>query len=277
MAAPLPFTVEPLTLRTRDAVRLDAVLLTAGSSTGPDGLGIVVAHGFTGSWRQPPVRRVGALLSRYAPVLVFDFRGHGGSGGRSTVGDAEIWDVEAAVTELRERGCDRIATVGFSMGASVVVRHAGLVGGVAAAVSVSGPSRWYYRDTAPMRRVHWAIERPLGRAVARYALRTRIASGGWNPVPESPVETAGRISPAPFLVVQGDADPYFPVDHGKRLYAAAREPRELWIEPGFGHAESAASGDLLHRIGRWVAERAASTPATPAVAQREPELHDGAP
>lgn len=271
MCAPtLPFTVEPLALRTRDGVRLDAVLLTSGAAA--DGPGIVVAHGFTGSWRQAPVRRVSALLSRYGRVLAFDFRGHGGSGGRSTVGDAEIWDVEAAVAHLRGRGCTRIATVGFSMGASVVVRHAGLVGGVAAAVSVSGPSRWYYRGTAPMRRVHWAIEQPLGRVVARYALRTRIARGPWNPVPESPVEAAGRIAPAPFLVVHGDADPYFPAEHGHRLYAAARDPRELWIEPGYGHAESAASGGLLHRIGQWVVARA---DATPAAAQRDAGMQDG--
>jgi len=270
VAPPLPFTVEPLTLRTRDAVRLDAVQLTAVESAG--GPGIVVAHGFTGSWRQPPVRRVASLLSRYGTVLAFDFRGHGRSGGRSTVGDREIWDVEAAVARLRASGHERVATVGFSMGASVVVRHAGLVGGVAAAVSVSGPSRWYYRGTAPMRRVHWAIERPLGRVVARYALRTRIARGPWDPVPVSPVEAAGMITPAPFLVVQGDADPYFPVEHGRRLYAAAREPRELWIEPGYGHAESAASGELLHRIGRWVAGHAEGTPT---VAKAQADLHDG--
>lgn len=259
MAAPLPFTVEPLTLRTRDDVRLDAVLLT-GEAAGPGGLGIVVAHGFTGSWRRPPVRRVGALLSRYGRVLAFDFRGHGASGGASTVGDREIWDVEAAVAHLRQRGCDRVAAVGFSMGASVVVRYAGLVGGLVSAVSVSGPSRWYYRGTKPMRRLHWAIERPVGRAVARYALRTRIASNGWDPVPVPPVEAAGMIAPTPFLVVHGDADPYFPPEHGHRLYAAAREPRELWLEPGFGHAEGAASTDLLRRVGGWVAAHAEATP-----------------
>jgi pimeloyl-ACP methyl ester carboxylesterase len=258
MAAPLPFAVEPLTLRTRDDVRLDAVLLTG--DTEPDGLGLVVAHGFTGGWREPPVRRVAALLSQYGRVLSFDFRGHGRSGGASTVGDQEIWDVEAAVAHLRQRGCDRVATVGFSMGASVVVRHAGLVGGVVSAVSVSGPSRWYYRGTKPMRRVHWAIEQPIGRAVARYALRTRIAPRGWDPVPVPPFEAAALIAPTPFLVVHGDADPYFPTEHAHRLYAAAREPRELWLEPGFGHAEGAATAGLLHRIGGWVAAHAEATP-----------------
>jgi len=34
------------------------------------------------------------------------------------------------------------------------------------------------------------------------------------------------------------------------LYAAAREPKELWLLEGFGHAETAATPELLDRIGR---------------------------
>jgi hypothetical protein len=33
----------------------------------------------------------------------------------------------------------------------------------------------------------------------------------------------------------------------------AGQPKELWIEPGFGHAESAATPALLGRIGDWLA------------------------
>jgi hypothetical protein len=32
---------------------------------------------------------------------------------------------------------------------------------------------------------------------------------------------------------------------------AASEPKELWLQPGMGHAESACSQDLVDRIGRW--------------------------
>ena len=120
-------------------------------------------------------------------------------------------------------------------------------------VAVSGPSRWYSRGTVPMRRAHWVIERRLGRAVARYVLRTRISSRGWNPVPEAPYEVAGRISPTPLLIVHGDADAYFPLEHAEKLYAAANEPKDLWVEAGFGHAENAAPDDLVRRIGAWLA------------------------
>ena len=230
----------------------DGVLIDVHHDSGDPALAIVAAHGFTGAWQRPSMRRAAEALSRYGGVVTFDFRGHGRSGGRSTVGDQEILDLDAAVRWARDLGYARIATVGFSMGAAVAVRHAALIGGVTAVAAVSGPSRWYYRGTVPMRRLHWIVERRLGRLVGRAALRTRIAPGGWDPIPEPPVAVAARIAPIPLLVVHGDADPYFPVEHAEKLYAAAHEPRELWIEPGFGHAENAATGALLHRIGSWL-------------------------
>jgi pimeloyl-ACP methyl ester carboxylesterase len=118
-------------------------------------------------------------------------------------------------------------------------------------VSVSGPGWWYYRGTKPMRRVHFAVERRLGRLVTRKLLNTRIRGGRWDPVPVPPAEAAARISPVPLLIVHGDQDGYFPVEHAQQIYAAAREPKDLWVIPGFGHAEAAASAALLDRIGRW--------------------------
>ncbi|MBO0810060.1 MAG: alpha/beta fold hydrolase, partial [Actinobacteria bacterium] len=125
------------TLVTEDGVPIDAIHLPADSD-----LAIVLAHGFTLSWQHGAVWRAASRLNRTAGVLTFDFRGHGRSGGMSTLGDREIKDLDVAVAYARELGYRRIAAVGFSMGASVVVRYAGLVGGLDAAVSVSGPGRW---------------------------------------------------------------------------------------------------------------------------------------
>lgn len=230
----------------------DGVPIDAHHRNGHRDLAIVVAHGFTGSWRRPSVRRITSIFNRVGGVIGFDFRGHGASGGKSTVGDREIYDLEAAVGWARQLGYENVATVGFSMGASVAVRHAALIRGVEAVVAVSGPARWYYRGTVPMRRVHWVVERRMGRLVGRLALRTRIASAGWDPLPEAPHEVAGRISPIPLLVVHGDSDPYFPPEHAHQLHDAATEPKELWLEKGFGHAENAAPEDLLERIANWL-------------------------
>ncbi|MFS8199210.1 alpha/beta hydrolase [Streptomyces sp. CWNU-52B] len=282
-------------LRTADGVTIDAAYQPGTSPSGdpsddgpgdrPGGLVIVVAHGFTGDLERPHVRRVAGVFAQYAAVVTFSFRGHGSSGGRSTVGDREVLDLEAAVRWARELGHTRVATVGFSMGGSVVLRHAALharsdeedadrAGKNAgedgereehrgrtgahldAVVSVSAPARWYYRGTAPMRRLHWLVTRPVGRAVGRYGLRTRIHHRDWDPVPSSPAESVPLIAPTPLLIVHGDRDGYFPVDHPRMLAEASGDHAELWLERGMGHAENAADDELLARIGEWAATHA---------------------
>lgn len=238
---------ESLTLTTSDGE-----CLAARHVPGPDldrPLVVVVAHGFTGSIDKPGLRTICTALARHVGVLAFDFRGHGRSTGHSTLGDLEVRDLEAAVQAARDLGYRQIVTCGWSMGGSVVLRHAALVGGVDGVVTVSAVSRWFYRDTAPMRRVHWAIETWLGRLLTRRLLGTRISPHGWPDVPESPVEVVGRVSPVPLLVVHGDSDHYFPLEHPRALFDAAGEPKELWLLEGFGHAESAATPELVDRIG----------------------------
>ncbi|MFF9350751.1 alpha/beta hydrolase family protein [Streptomyces sp. NPDC014734] len=259
-------------LLTDDAVRIEAAHEPRTAADGAavdsgvaDGTAIVIAHGFTGSLDRPALRRAAGVLGRHAAVITFSFRGHGGSGGRSTVGDREVLDLAAAVRWARVLGYRRVVTVGFSMGGSVVLRngalHAagagdgGAEGGAAAhadaVVAVSSPARWYYRGTAPMRRLHWMVTRPTGRLVGRYGFGTRIDRDDWNPVPLAPFEAAGLIAPVPLLIVHGDRDPYFPLDHPRMLAEAAGDGAELWLEHGMGHAENAADEDLLTRIGGW--------------------------
>jgi pimeloyl-ACP methyl ester carboxylesterase len=246
MTRPIP---KATTLVTDDGVAIDAVHLV-----GDDDLAIVLAHGFTLYWQHGAVWKAARRLNRSCGVITFDFRGHGRSGGLSTLGDREIVDVDVVLGYARELGYRRVATVGFSMGASIVLRHAALMGGADAVVSVSGPGWWYFRGTRPMRKVHWAVEHRLGRLVTRTLLNTRISSGRWDPAPLPPADAAARISPTPLLIVHGDRDGYFPVEHAERLYAAAREPKELWIVPGLGHAESGAIEipAVLDRIAGWV-------------------------
>ncbi|MFH8346957.1 alpha/beta hydrolase [Streptomyces sp. NPDC018045] len=255
-------------LLTEDGVRIDALYTPprAPSGTPSEAPAIVLAHGFTGALERPALRRAAAVFAQRAAVITFSFRGHGRSGGRSTVGDREVLDLAAAVGWARALGHRRVATVGFSMGGSVVLRHAALFQGAREGrtdartdmvVSVSAPARWFYRGTASMRRLHWVVTRPTGRLVSRLGLRTRIHPEDWDPVPLSPVAAVPRIAPTPLLLVHGDQDPYFPLDH-PRMLAAAADPAtsELWLERGFGHAENAAPEALLERIAAWTAERA---------------------
>jgi pimeloyl-ACP methyl ester carboxylesterase len=260
--------VMTVTLVTQDGVPIDAVHLPFPGQPVPEmlappaghrDLALVIVHGFTMSWQRPMTWQIIKRFNQSAGVVTFDTRGHGRSGGLSTLGDKEIDDLDVAVRYARELGYQRVATIGFSMGASVVLRHAALRGGVDAAVSVSGPGRWYYRGTVAMRRVHLAAERRLGRAFTRRVLNTRVSPEGWpTPDPMPPAQAAALISPTPLLIIHGDQDIYFPPDHGQQLYDAAAEPKELWMLPGFGHAERHTDDALVDRIAAWADKASAA-------------------
>ena len=103
-----------------------------------------------------------------------------------------------------------------------------------------------------MRRLHRVVGDPAGRLAARVGRRTRITATPWaDPLPIEPREAAAALAPIPLLVVHGDADHYFPLDHAYQL-AAGGDHVELWVEPGFDHAENAISDELTERIAGWV-------------------------
>jgi pimeloyl-ACP methyl ester carboxylesterase len=242
----------------------DGVRLAGRFWPAPDArLGYAVVHGLTGSSRRREVEAICTRLAgRGAGVVALDLRGHGASDGHSGLGAVEDLDLAAAVGFLRAAGYTRVATAGWSMGGSIVVRHAALHraargeedhtdrSSVDAVVTVSGPGLWYERGTVHMRRVHFGAETRFGHWLLAAAYRTRLDSG-WHEAPEAPVELAGRIPPTPLLVVHGNRDRYFPVRHAEAL-AAAANTAELWVEDGMGHAEGATSPELVDRVDDWV-------------------------
>jgi uncharacterized protein len=251
--SPLPPGTRPVRVRTDDGVDLAGIVVPAAvrraSGRPPT---FVLAHGFTGSVARVPLGRVAGWLSRFGEVRALDFRGHGGSGGgSSTGGDPEVRDVDAAVAAARLAGADAVVTVGMSMGGGAVLRQAALGRHRPdAVVSVSAVSRWYVRDTRPMRRVHWLLETTAGRRLGSRLVGLRLDEP-WLTVPPSPLQVVSAIAPTPLLLVHGDRDEYFPLEHFRTLAQAAGPTATAWLVPGFGHAESGATAPLVERIGRW--------------------------
>lgn len=257
---PPPPGSEALSLTAADGTPLAGLHVPGATS----GTAFVVAHGFCGSFAHRRVDRVLRGLSHHGGVVAFDQRGHGRSGGLSTLAHREPLDLEAAAAWARGQGYGRVVTVGFSMGSAVALRHGALLGGhrgrpvgdqagVDAVVSVSGTAFWYYRGTPPMKWLHRAVGTVTGRAYLRARLGTRVDPRPWpDPPPMTPTVSAARIveQGIPLLVVHGDQDPFFPLDHPAALHRAA-PGSQAWIEPGFGHAEGAIDTGLIDRIGAW--------------------------
>lgn len=232
--------------------------LSVPDLSGPVGA-FVLAHGFTHGIDKPATRAAIAAFAAHGPVVAADFRGHGRSGGRSSVGRDEVLDLDAVVRWTRAAGHGPVTVVGFSMGAAVAVRQAALgTDRPDAVVAVSAPSRWYVRESAPMRRLHWLLEHPLAVQMGA-ALGVRLGEP-WLDLPPSPVEAVPLIT-APLLLVHGTEDDYFGPPHAIALQDASAAA-ELWIEPGMGHGETALTPALAGRIAGWSARTLAGAPGT---------------
>jgi len=72
---------------------------------------------------------------------------------------------------------------------------------------------------------------------------------------ERPLDHIARLSPMPVLFVHGTRDAIVGVEHSRRLYAAASEPKRLEIIEGGSHAEALFRDDpkrFLRVVSAWL-------------------------
>lgn len=230
-----------LSLLTEDGIAL------AGARLGgpPDAPAtVVLVHGFSHSSRTPRMHAFAHMLARRVHVIVPDLRGHGASGGVSSLGPKEPLDVRAAVGAA-DPGLP-VVTVGISLGGAAVLLHAGTYGGVAGAVAISAPAWWGAWDTPATKRIERYAMTPAGRRFLAVFLRTRIAQV-CEGVPHAEAQVAA-IAPAFTLVVADPADHYFSEEHPRTLHRWAKEPKDLWLLPGTGHGTDLLSPALADRL-----------------------------
>jgi pimeloyl-ACP methyl ester carboxylesterase len=224
----------------------DGVRLAAHRLHGPlDAPGtVVLVHGFSQSSRMPRIHAFAHLLARRMHVIVPDLRGHGASGGVSSMGPKEPLDVKAAV-EAADPALP-VVTVGISLGGAAVLLHGGTFGGVAGVVAISAPAWWGAWDTPATKRIQRYAMTAAGRRFLALFMRTRIAQV-CEGVPHAE-EQAGAIAPAFTLVVADPADHYFSEVHPQTIYKWANEPKDLWLMPGTGHGTDLLSPAFADRL-----------------------------
>jgi pimeloyl-ACP methyl ester carboxylesterase len=194
---------------------------------------VVVVHGFTATSEHPDVMALaGTLHDRDLDVVWYDARGHGRSGGHSTLGDLESHDVAAAVALAAERS-DQVVLVGASMGAIAAVRYAASSRDLAGVVLVSCPAAWRLPRNARGVLATGLTRTRIGRALAARYLKVRVAAR-WTD-PEPPVALVPRVS-APLALVHGEADPFIAVGDARELEALAVSPCRVDLVSAMGHA-----------------------------------------
>ncbi len=203
-----------MTLTTADGLHLAAWFVPApGASTST----VLLAHGLQDS-KWTLLRLIPWLHDAGYNVMAPDLRGHGGSDKRpTTIGPEEALDVRAALDWLQAQGVgDRVVGLGQSLGAAALVNAAAQDGRLKALVLDGLFAEWKNVD---------------------YARDYRMPPEWLVPGVPDPVDLIRRVH-IPVLIIHGTADNLVHVDHALRLYQAANEPKELWINNS-GHAWSA--------------------------------------
>ena len=218
-----------------DGVRLEGWKISAD----PNRPWIILCHGM-GSNRSDLLDVASGLHKARFNLPLFDFRGHGGSDGRTTsFGWQEQRDLEGALAFLGQqpdvpaRPC---GVYGISMGGSVALMVAARDERLGAVVVDS-----VYTNLEESIERHLRLMYPFMPRVPFlwFVLSTyRFRFGVW-PRRISPLESASRLGSRPFLAIQGAADPRLPLEGAERL-AAESKSGELWVVEGAGHLEALA-------------------------------------
>lgn len=218
---------EDIWFSTADGMRLHGWWVAHPKARGT----FLYCHGNTGSIAHR-IGVLGKLRSLEVNLFAFDYRGYGRSTGQPTE-EGLYLDVRAAYNQLtRDLGCraEEILLFGHSLGGAVAIDCA-LDRKVAGIVAQS--TFTHIRDAAravfPTLPIHLAARRQF-RSVDKV---TELAM--------------------PKLFIHGESDEVVPVELGKRLYEAAREPKAFYLVRRGGHNDLHLHGGrrYLRRLSRF--------------------------
>lgn len=219
--------VAEVELRTADGETLVAWYAPAP----PDRPTVVYFHGNGGAlWARSD--RVRLFRETGYGVLMVSYRGYGGSTGSPTERGL-VKDAAAAIGFLTGRGIalSQLILYGESLGTGVAVLAA--AEHPPGAIVLESP----FTSAADVAAgVYWWLP-------VRWLMKDRFES----------ISVIGRIT-APIVVIHGDRDEVVPLDLGKRLFAAANEPKAFFVREGHGH-NAPLDPDLWRRAGAFI-ERA---------------------
>jgi uncharacterized protein len=222
---------------TVDDITIRGALVFPWSDTPPPT--VIICHGIPAEVKDPSDNGYAGFAEVVAGeglgAVIFNFRGCGLSGGNF---DIAGWrrDLEAVIeyaSGLPQVDASRLGLLGFSGGAAVCACAA--PGSVVKAVALAA-------CPADLDSIGRAVDLPAMLDYFRGVQIIRDADFPIDPLTWQrafdtvrPEDCVAGVSPRQLLVVHGDADETVPLEHARRLYAAAGKPKTLNICPGPGH------------------------------------------
>lgn len=223
----------------------------AGSFLAGRGRGaVLLLHGIHGDRRDMAARARFLHAHGYA-VLLIDLPGQGASTAPSvTFGLREADGVRAALAELRRRAPgQRVGVIGVSLGAAALV----LCRDCPPVDAVVLESMYPTIEEAVANRLRMRLG-PVGGPLSvlllwQLPLRLGIRADALRPIAHV------AALKAPVLIAAGSADLHTTLPETRRLFAAAREPKDLWVVEGAAHVDlhAYAPADYERRVGAFLA------------------------
>jgi dipeptidyl aminopeptidase/acylaminoacyl peptidase len=193
---------------------------------------IILVHGIDAN-RAAVLPEAGILAGAGYHLLLIDLRAHGQSeGDKASYGYWEALDVQAAIEYLdRLPEIEKIGALGTSYGGAAVARAAAIDSRLQAVVIESSFSSLTEAvgDAFEDRSIFPPWTAPAFIALAERRVGIKI----------SQIDSArdlATIYPRAVMIIHGSSDHLFPVEHARRMYNLAQEPKRLWIIEGMGHA-----------------------------------------
>lgn len=201
---------------------------------------VILLHGAGGD-RSSLLPELRALVGRGYGVLAFDLPGHGESAGEIHWSEGERASLRAAVDWLAKRDDvdpSRIGGYGFSLGGYVLAQVAAEDERLAAIVLAGTPADPVEQVRFQHRRFWLLSQLPALFVLSRGGMDLSVRARDF----------VGKLAPRPVFIVQGTDDATVPGAMGPELYAAAKEPKELYVIEGAGHGGYTAWPEYERRL-----------------------------
>jgi dipeptidyl aminopeptidase/acylaminoacyl peptidase len=227
-AAPEKLGTQEVTIESPSGARLSAWLMAPPSPKAA----VVLLHGIRAN-RGQMLSRARLLWQAGYAVLAPDFQAHGRSTGDAiTFGYRESMDAVAAIDEMKRRFPTlKVGAIGLSLGGAALA----IAGDRVHADAVVLEAAYSTIEEATHNRIAFRVGSAahLLAPLLLFQLRPRI---GVATEALQPIASIGEL-PCPVLMIAGTADPYTTLAETERLFAAAKEPKELWLLPGARHVD----------------------------------------
>lgn len=213
----LPF--EDITFASKDLTRLSGWFIPAQGKA----LGTVIHFHGNAQNMTAHYSYVSWLPKNHFNLFVFDYRGYGASAGTPSR-EGLYQDSVAAIEYIKTRqdiDQSKIIIFGQSIGGANAITAIGKneftgIRGIATDSTFSS----YKRVAAE----HAGLLKPLAYLLISNKL--------------SPEQYIGNIAPTPVLIIHGTSDPVASYKNAEKLYAAAKEPKQLWTVDQGGHTSA---------------------------------------